>query len=462
MRPLGVGLVYWAALDPLFGTGGPDLGVLELEPQTLWEKVCDNGVWQYRSNEALLDRVAELPQAKLLHGVGHPVGGTVADLIDPLPELRRAVQRLNPAWVSEHLSFNRTLRRQAVEHAGFLLPPPQSPAAVRVAATNIDRLRRALDRPVAFETGANYLRPRADELNDGAYFAAVAEASDSGIVLDLHNLWCNQLNGRQSIVQALAQLPLERVWEIHLAGGMQAGRYWLDAHSGAIPDEVLDIAASLMPRLPQLGALIFEILPQHLASIGLDGVQRQIERLHGLWRLRPPTMLPVSYGAGCNAGATSLDLAEVGAWEMALVEAIDAKTDLGCGLYRELIVDFRKANLARALRYTMTALLAGLGARGTQELLQAYFEVQPPEPFAALEADAFAKFLRARVNHLSALPHFEEVLAFEHALVRATTHGESCEITWTADPVQLFDALDAGVLPRDLLAQKSTLRISTH
>ena len=462
MRPLGVGLVYWAALDPLFGTGGPDLGVLELEPQTLWEKVCDNGVWQYRSNEALLDRVAELPQAKLLHGVGHPVGGTVADPIDPLPELRRAVQRVNPAWVSEHLSFNRTLRRQAVEHAGFLLPPPQSPAAVRVAATNIDRLRRALDRPVAFETGANYLRPRADELNDGAYFAAVAEASDSGIVLDLHNLWCNQLNGRQSVVQALAQLPLERVWEIHLAGGMQAGRYWLDAHSGAIPDEVLDIAASLMPRLPQLGALIFEILPQHLASIGLDGVQRQIERLHGLWRLRPPTMLPVSYGAGCNAGATSLDLAEVGAWEMALVEAINAKTDPGCGLYRELIVDFRKANLARALRYTMTALLAGLGARGTQELLQAYFEVQPPEPFAALEADAFAKFLRARVNHLSALPHFDEVLAFEHALVRAPTHGESCEITWTADPVQLFDALDAGVLPRDLLAQKSTLRISTH
>lgn len=462
MRPLGVGLVYWAALDSLFEAGGPDLGVLELEPQTLWEKVCDHGVWQYRTNEALLERVAELQQAKLLHGVGHPVGGTVADPIDPVPELRRAVQRLNPAWVSEHLSFNRTLRRQDVEHAGFLLPPSQSPAAVRVAATNIDCLRRALGRPVAFETSVNYLRQHEDESSDGAYFAAVAEASDSGIVLDLHNLWCNQLNGRQSVAHALAQLPLERVWEIHLAGGMQHGRYWLDAHSGAIPDEVLDIAASLMPRLPQLGALIFEILPEYVPSIGLDGVQRQIERLHGLWRLRPPDLLPVPYDAVCNERATPQDLAEVRTWENALVEAIGAKADSGCGLYRDLIVDFRKANLARALRYTMTALLAGLGARGTQELLEAYFDLQPPEPFAALEADAFAQFLLARVNHLSPIPHFEEVLAFEHALVRATTHGESCEITWTADPVQLFDALDAGVLPRDLLTQKSTLRISTH
>ena len=160
MRPLGVGLVYWAALDSLFEAGGPDLGVLELEPQTLWEKVCDHGVWQYRTNEALLERVAELQQAKLLHGVGHPVGGTVADPIDPVPELRRAVQRLNPAWVSEHLSFNRTLRRQDVEHAGFLLPPSQSPAAVRVAATNIDCLRRALGRPVAFVLGRELFATR--------------------------------------------------------------------------------------------------------------------------------------------------------------------------------------------------------------------------------------------------------------------------------------------------------------
>jgi uncharacterized protein len=249
------------------------------------------------------------------------------------------------------------------------------------------------------------------------------------------------------------------VWEIHLAGGMQHGRYWLDAHSGAIPDDVLDIAAGLMPRLTQLGALIFEVLPEHLPGMGLDGVQRQIERLQDLWRLRPPAVLPVQRSARGATEATPRDLAEVGAWENALVDAIGAKSDPGCGLYRELIVDFRKASLARALRYTMTALLAGLGARDTQELLEAYCEAHPPEPFAALEADAFARFLRARIEPLRRLPHFEEVLAFEHALVRATIHGESCEIAWTTDPVQLFDALDTGVLPRDLLAQHSTLRI---
>lgn len=475
MIPLGVGLVYWPALEELFQPGAAAPDVLELEPQTAWELVHDAGGWRYRSNESLLERVAALPQRKLLHGVGNPLGGTVADRFDPVPQLRHAVRRLDPVWISEHLSFNRVRRGMQVEHAGFLLPPAQTPASVHVAAGCIDAMRRTLGRPVAFETGVNYLRPRRDELDDGAFFAAVADGADSGILLDLHNLWCNQRNGRQSVAEALSQLPLQRVWELHLAGGMAHGNAWLDAHCGAVPDEVLDIASALLPRLPNLGAIVFEILPEHLASIGLDGVQRQIEQLHRLWRQRPAPVREL------RARRQALDRplrpdaaqrAEAAAWEMALVDAIggaalpggptlalEPSRDPGCALYRELIVDLRKANLARALHYTMTALLATLGADGTQALLDAYLGGQPPEPFAALEADAFAGFLRSRADRLPAVPGFADVLAFEHALVRATTHGESCELELSTDPVQLFEALDAGVMPKHPCAALNRLRI---
>ena len=55
--------------------------------------------------------------------------------------------------------------------------------------------------------------------------------------------------------------PLDRVWEVHLAGGMMLGDYYLDSHSDAIPMELLEIATQVIPRLSNLGALIFEILP---------------------------------------------------------------------------------------------------------------------------------------------------------------------------------------------------------
>lgn len=466
MQALGVGLVYWAALEPLMRTPGSTISVVELEPQTLWEKTSDAGRWHYRGNEALLDRVASLPQARLLHGVGHPFGGTVPDPVDHISLLRHAVDRLDPVWVSEHLSFNRVQRAGEVTHAGFLLPPPQSPASVHVAAQNIHDFRHALARPVAFETGVNYLRPRDGEMADGDFFAAVAAASDSGIVLDLHNLWCNERNGRQSVAEALARIPLERVWEIHLAGGMEMSGFWLDAHSGAVPPEVMDIAAGLIPRLANLGALIFEVLPEHLAGMGLDGVHRQVEGLQELWRLRRPRVIHAPAAPRCAPQATPADIAEVARWEAALIDALRAtggrsglRADPGCALLRELVADFRRANLARTLHYTVTSLLAGLGAHGAHALFDAYFEQHSPEPFAAVEAERFASFLHARLPLHPRIPYFDEVLAFEHALVRATIHGTSSEIAWSADPTMLFDALDAGTLPGQLPAVSSTMRI---
>lgn len=476
MRELGVGLVYWPALEPLLQAPGSAISVVELEPQTLWTMASGAaGGWHYRNNDELLERVACLPQAKLVHGVGHPLGGSVSDPIDPARLMRQVVDRLDPAWVSEHLSFNRVERAGTVEHAGFLLPPPQTPAAARVAAHNIAAFRQAMSRPVAFETGVNYLQPRDGEMQDGDFFAEVARVSGSGIVLDLHNLWCNERNGRQSVAETLACLPLDRVWEIHLAGGLARSGYWLDAHSGSVPPEVIEIAARLIPDLPNLGALIFEVLPEHLAGIGLDGVQRQLESLQQLWALRRPRpMRPTTRpdGAGGAILAAPADVAEVARWETELVAAMRAanlataatsstlRADPGSALLQGLVDDFRRANLARALHYTMTSLLAALGAQETNALLDVYFDQHPPEPFAAVEADGFARFLRQGLTRLPPVAFLDEVLSFEHALIAATIHGESAQVAWSADPVLLFEALDAGRLPANLPAVSSTMRIS--
>lgn len=84
-------------------------------------------------------------------------------------------------------------------------------------------------------------------------------ARHCGILLDLHNIYCNALNGRQSVEQFLSALPLERVWELHVAGGFEVDGYWLDAHSGAIPPPLHAICAYVVPSLPQLKAIVFEL-----------------------------------------------------------------------------------------------------------------------------------------------------------------------------------------------------------
>lgn len=465
MRELGVGLVYTSALTPLFESG--DAAVLELEPQTLWSKVGASTGFSYRLNETLFESISELPPSKLLHGVGQPFGGTLDDPIECLPLLRQMADRLAPAWVSEHLSFNRVLRQGRVVECGFLLPPPQTPAAVRVASANIRRYAHALGRPVAFETGVNYFRPSPDGLTDGAYFQAVAEQADCGILLDLHNLWCNERNGRQPVMEALAQIPLERVWEVHFAGGSLLDGIWLDAHSGGIDQQLLHLAAQVLPRLPNVGALIFEILPDHVATLGLDGVHRQLEALRSLWNARPPRSRQVSSAhRSVTQGPTVADEVEVRAAEVALLDAIGGcptalqADNPACAVMRTLIRDFRSASLARGLRCTITALLAGIGPAPTKNLLEEYFRSVPADAFVAVESHQFVRFLASRPGVVAAVPYLHEILAFEGALLSATLFRASTELRWTVDPTVLLEELQAGRLPGRLPPLDSRMTIT--
>lgn len=472
MRALGVGAVYWPQLAPLFEDAAL-VGVLELEWQAFWEKV---GGWRYLPNENLLASVARLPQRKLLHGVAHPFGGATQDPLNYLSLWRSAVERLDPAWVSEHLSFNRIPRGSQVEDTGFLLPPQQTPESAAQAARNIRRFAHDLDRPVAFETGVNYLRPRAGELNDGEFFAGVARNADCGILLDLHNLWCNELNERQRVSDVLARIPLDRVWEVHLAGGMELSGFQLDAHSDGVPPELIDLAADVLPRLPNLGALIFEILPEHAERVGLDAIHRELEALHALWRLLPPREITVTRAApGVTLKSLTPCLAsDAGAWDVALVDAIrrgrvgdsrfrDLESDPGIGIFRTLITDARRSNLTRAMHYTIMLLLVHLRSARTRDLLDIYFHREPPDPYVAVEADRFASFLQERLPRLAAeVPCLAETCAFEHALIRASLRAESTDLTWSVDPAALFTALDAGRKPEGLATVHSTMRIQAQ
>jgi uncharacterized protein (UPF0276 family) len=318
---LGVGAVYWPPLHNLFEENRDLIQVAEAEPSSFWIK-APGAAGAVRSNPEALDRIAALPQAKLLHGVGYPVGGTCCDQEEPVAELRRWARQLDVPWTSEHLSFNET----EAGAAGFLLPPCQSEAGVDLAAANIRRRASLLDRPFAFETGVNYLPVQPGEMADGDFFAAVAEAADCHILLDLHNLWANERNGRGRVRDVVAALPLDRICEIHLAGGLVKDGYWLDAHSGPVPPELLALAAEIMPDLPAVGAILFELAPQHLGNVAAADFLGQIEALHLLWERRGSAVAPKSGGTASLSLHHGLDPA---AWEAGLVQALAAPAAIG-------------------------------------------------------------------------------------------------------------------------------------
>jgi uncharacterized protein (UPF0276 family) len=455
---LGPGAVYLRSLERLFRSNSDLIKVAEVEPQALWTKGTAPGSLP-RGSPYEMRQLSALPQRLLTHGVGYPIGGIICDQEDHIAEFRLWTEGLGSAWTSEHLSI---LEVRGVRHnqpCGFLMPPLQTDTQVELAANNIRRRAAAVSRPFAFETGVNYFVPRDCEMPDGDFFAAIAEAADCGILLDLTNLWINDRNGRAKIGDVLATIPLERVWEVHLAGMTFAYGHWLDAHSGGIDPDLAEIAEEFIASLPNLGAIVFEISPDHVSAFGAKAFLRQIETLHRLWASAPSVVSAAPVNAqpllsGLHPAPTPEE------WERFIADRMLPRShrpaDTGAqlearpadeqsfSLYACLAASFRRGAIAALLENTTRLLLIGIGEEALRNLLDRYISVTPPVAFPTDEAVNFRRFMDA--NPIS-VPGFEEMLKFEATLIEAAANSLTIRLTVTKDIDAMLADVAAGRLP---------------
>jgi uncharacterized protein (UPF0276 family) len=451
-RALGIGATYSGAIEPLIERHPELFDVLEIEPQTTWIKTAD---WQrpFQVDRQVLDHLARLPGRKIIHSVGRPVGGTLAPEAVELDLLRDTIRHLDAPWASDHLSFNQTSEFAA----GFFLPPRQTLAGVESASAAIRRLQAALMVPVAIETGVSYLRPRNDELPDGEFVARVAEMANCGVLLDLHNVYCNSMNGRQPLEECLDQLPLERVWEMHLAGGFELDGFYLDAHSGAIPEPLHKVVEEIIPQLPNLKAIIFEIFPSFVPLVGLDLVREQLEWLHTVWERRARVQSVRRRVVPTRSEAKEPDLIPPAVWERALGRLVvgqeaddqigqELAQEPGVGVVQRLIHEFRASMIVRVLPLTSRFIMLALGTESFRTILGDYWSKVTPQMYASSEADSFAHYLKALDLQV---PHLAKILEFEEAVIATNIDGSIRIVHFDFEPLPLLRAISEGRLPQD-------------
>jgi uncharacterized protein (UPF0276 family) len=398
--------VWWPPLDVLCREGEGLVDVIEAEPETFW--VPASGGLGFRSFVG--ETLKHLPQPKLLHSVGAPVGGTCPAPNGHAAALARDVEELRPEYVSEHLSVTRFRPKRECPpvSAGFMLPSVQSRAGAELAAANIRQHRAALGAtPLAVETAVSYLPPAPGEWPDGDFVKAVVEAADCGILLDLHNVLSNARNGRQSVAEFCDAIPLERVWELHLAGGECERGFYLDAHSGVVDPELMEIATALVPRLPNLRAITFEIMPERVADVGLISIARQLGSMKDLWNSRAGDDEQDVHAAHIRP-STDPPLNDPEAWERLLgcaitglpEPALDDRTAEwwrsampALDLYRTLVGEGRASAVLSAAPRTTRLLLQQCGGPGTRRILEKYWRKSPPQYTSVDEARAFFRFL---------------------------------------------------------------------
>ncbi len=210
------------------------------------------------------------------HGVSYSLLGAAGHHEVWLDRLREEVERRRYRWITEHIGF--------VGAGRFTfsapLPIPVGDDVIQLGTARLGSLAAAAGVPVGVENLATCLSIR-DAHDQGRLVSELLTAVDGIALLDLHNLWCQSVNTGVAVQDLLDAFPLDRVREIHVAGGRpdvgaHSGRTLRrDTHDALVPDEVVDLLTSIAPRCPNLEVVIYERLGTSLDSTEAQDLYRQ-------------------------------------------------------------------------------------------------------------------------------------------------------------------------------------------
>jgi len=190
----------------------------------------------------------------LLHGLGLSLGSVDGLDRNRLDHFARIVDAVRPPWISEHIAFTRA----GGLDVGHLTPLPFTQEAVETVATNVTAWRRCIPGvPLLLENIAYTLRLPGGEMSEAEFIRGVVEAADCGLLLDLENVHANATNHGYDAIEFLSALPLERIGEIHLAGGLWTDGQYADTHTRPVPEESWALLTWLAPRV-NIRAVIIE------------------------------------------------------------------------------------------------------------------------------------------------------------------------------------------------------------
>jgi uncharacterized protein (UPF0276 family) len=183
-----------------------------------------------------LDRVLEHYRV-VQHGVSLGIAGPEAPDREYLAALKRLLKRTQSPWVSDHFCWCGA----GGAHLHDLLPIPYTEEAVRRTVERARMIQDFLEVPFALENTSSYLTYRSSTLSEWEFIGEVAERANVGLLFDVNNVYVSAYNHGFDAETFVRSVPHARIFQIHLAGHSNLGKYIIDTHRGAVGEPVLDL-----------------------------------------------------------------------------------------------------------------------------------------------------------------------------------------------------------------------------
>ena len=226
--------------------------ILQEAPRVDWfEALSENYMVGGGKPLRWLERIRERYPV-VLHGVSLSIGSTAPLDRAHLIQLKALAERIQPAWISDHLCWTGIAGRNLHD----LMPLPHTEEAVHHIAARVREVQDFLGRRILLENVSSYVDFAHSALPEWEFLKAVAEAADCLILLDVNNIYVNSQNHGFDPLTYLRAVPARRVQQIHLAGHSRSGELLIDTHDHPVPEPVWALYAEAVRRFGAVATMV--------------------------------------------------------------------------------------------------------------------------------------------------------------------------------------------------------------
>lgn len=234
------------------------------------------------SRRALLDSFhSQFPL--IPHGVGLSIGSAHAIPEKKIEEIKWLCDLLDAPYYSEHFSLNNDEEEEF--SIGHLSPIWHTDEELDIVVEKILLLQERLNRPIVLENITSSFDLPESDYTETEFITKVCDRTSAGLLLDVTNVYINAYNRKKDPLEFLKAFPLERVVQMHLAGGELHHDWFSDTHSQELsgPNEpVWQFFEYAVAHCSNLRAVIIE-RDQNFGSDFEKALIEDVRRIRRIW-----------------------------------------------------------------------------------------------------------------------------------------------------------------------------------
>ena len=226
--------------------------ILESKPNVDWfEALSENYMIPGGKPLHYLDLIRE-NYPVVMHGVSLSIGSTTPFDADYLRDLKKLADRIQPAWISDHLCWT-GVHGQNIHD---LLPLPYTEETAKHVAERVGIVQDYLGRRILLENVSSYASYVVSTMTEWEFITEIAEKADCMLLLDVNNIYVSSYNHQFDARAFIDGVPKNKVQQIHLAGHQNNGDYIIDTHDAPVIDPVWDLYEYAISRYGEVSTMI--------------------------------------------------------------------------------------------------------------------------------------------------------------------------------------------------------------